>query len=69
MSGRTHWRAERRPTERRAVELLDHMQFHRVKQWLLDGARREHAHTIGRAVRQMPEHRLIRRLARVLARG
>jgi hypothetical protein len=48
--------------------LLSHMEHHKVKQWLLDGCADEKAHTIGEAVRRIPEHRLIRRLARALAK-
>jgi hypothetical protein len=55
--------------------LLQHMKQHMeyrgikggVKQWLLDGAEREGAHTIHEAVRRVPEWLLIRRLARILA--
>ena len=45
-----------------------HMEHHNVKQWLLDGAKAEDARTIMAAVQEIPEHRLIRRLARALAR-
>jgi hypothetical protein len=48
--------------------LLSHMRYHKVKQWLLDGCDDEDARTIGEAVRRIPEHRLIRRLARALAK-
>jgi hypothetical protein len=48
-------------------QLLEHMSYHNVKQWLIDGARREGAQTIGRALENIPERRLIRRLARALA--
>jgi hypothetical protein len=53
--------------ERRYGELLGHMAHHNFKQWLLDGAEKEDARTIGEAVRSIPEHRLIRRLARALS--
>ncbi len=43
------------------------MRYHSVKQWLLDGAKREDAQTIMEAVKNIPERRLIRRLARALA--
>ncbi len=46
--------------------LLAHMQHHNVKAWLLRGCDAEDANTIRRAVQRMPEHRLIRRLARIL---
>ena len=48
--------------------LLGHMEHHNVKQWLIDGCDREDARTIGNAVRNIPERRLIRRLARALAK-
>jgi len=51
----------------RYENLLGHMQHHNVKQWLLDGAKAEDARTIAAAIEQMPEHRLIRRLARALS--
>jgi hypothetical protein len=47
--------------------LLQHMKYHGVKQWLLDGCKREDARTIKDAVQKVPEWRLIRRLARALA--
>jgi hypothetical protein len=47
--------------------LLSHMQHYNVKQWLLDGAKREGTRTIMDAVQKIPEHRLVRRLARILA--
>ncbi len=47
--------------------LLQHMKYHNVKQWLLDGCRNEDARTIGEAVRRMPEWLLIRKLARAMA--
>ena len=49
--------------------LLGHLGHHNVKQWLLDGCEREDARTIGNAVRNIPERRLIRRLARALAKA
>jgi hypothetical protein len=48
--------------------LLIHMQHHNIKQWLLDGCDREEARTIRDAVEAIPERRLIRRLARALAK-
>ena len=55
--------------------ILAHMQQHKeyrgikggVRQWLLDGAKRESARTIYEAVKRMPEDRLLRRLAYILA--
>jgi hypothetical protein len=55
--------------QRKYKNIHGHMQHHKVKEWLLRGARHEEAHTIGAAVRDIPEHRLLRRLARALARG
>jgi len=46
-----------------------HMKHHKIKEWLLRGCRREDANTIRIAVENIPEHRLIRRLARALIRG
>ena len=48
--------------------LHSHMRYHNIKQWLLDGCEREDANTIKEAVKRIPEHRLIRRLARALAK-
>ncbi len=55
--------------------LLGHMKQHKefqgvrcgVRQWLLDGAKKESARTIYEAIKRMPEDRLLRRLARALA--
>jgi hypothetical protein len=61
--------------------LLGHMRYHNVKQWLLDGSgdaryvkqwlldgcKSEDARTIGNAVEQTPSRRVIRRLMRVLS--
>jgi hypothetical protein len=54
-------------TATRYDNLHGHMQHHKVKQWLLDGADGEEAQTIKAAVEEIPERRLIRRLARILA--
>ena len=54
-------------TATRYDNLHGHMQYHKVKQWLLDGADREDAQTIKAAVQEIPERRLIRKLARILA--
>ena len=48
--------------------ILSHMHYHKVKKWLLDGAKREDANTIREAVERIPEPVLIRRLARALAK-
>ena len=55
--------------QRKYKNIHSHMQYHKVKEWLLRGARDEDAQTIGAAVRDIPESRLVRRLARALARG
>lgn len=47
--------------------LLSHMQYHNVKEWLLRGCDDEDANTIREAVTAVPERRLIRRLARALS--
>lgn len=47
--------------------LLQHMKYHNVKQWLIDGCEREDARTIREAIRAVPEWLLIRRLARMIA--
>ena len=48
--------------------LLMHLKHHDVKQWLVDGARREDANTIRVAVERLSEGRLQRRLARILSK-
>lgn len=49
-------------------KLHTHMTYHNIKRWLVRGARSEDAQTIGRALEHIPERRLIRRLARALAK-
>jgi len=44
----------------------NHMKYHNVKKWLLDGAIREDANTILAAVRRIDEAALKRRLSRAL---
>lgn len=59
-------------------QMLSHTNHHGLRRWLkdgyrrgnirqglLDGARHEDAQTIGGAIRRMPEHRLLRRIARL----
>ena len=48
--------------------LHSHMKYHKIKKWLLRGARWESAKTIHSAVKDTPERRLIRHLARALAK-
>lgn len=50
------------------ANLHSHMRYHKIKQWLLRGCDREDANTIRKAVESIPEHRLIRRLARALSK-
>jgi hypothetical protein len=52
----------------RYESLLAHLSHHNLKEWLLDGCKREDARTIGEAVRRIPERTLARRLARALAK-
>jgi hypothetical protein len=56
-------------SEKEYENLHNHMKHHKVKEWLLRGCEREDANTIRMAVENIPEHRLIRRLARALIRG
>jgi hypothetical protein len=44
----------------------NHMKYHNVKKWLLDGAIDEDANTIREAVERIDEATLKRRLARAL---
>jgi hypothetical protein len=46
--------------------LLAHLRHHRVKRWLLEGARREDARTIKEAVARTSSERLIKALARAI---
>jgi hypothetical protein len=48
--------------------LIGHMEHHNIKEWLLRGADAEDARTIWAAINDIPERRLIRRLARALSR-
>lgn len=47
--------------------LKSHFRYHNVKQWLLDGARREDALTIKAAVHRCSTERIIEALVRVLS--
>jgi hypothetical protein len=58
-----------RPDKEKYATLHGHMRYHHIKDWLLRGARKESAQTIGAAVKAIPERRLIRRLARALVRA
>jgi hypothetical protein len=48
-------------------ELMKHVPYHNIRKWLLDGAKREDANTIRRAVERLSDGKLRRRLARMLA--
>jgi hypothetical protein len=48
--------------------LLDHLNHHNVKRWLLNGCDKEGAHTIKEAVERISESRLRRKLAEILQR-
>lgn len=48
--------------------LLEHMRHHDIKEWLLNGARKEDARTIAAAIERIPSRILIKRLARALSR-
>jgi len=47
--------------------LLDHARYHNIRRWLMDGAIREDANTIRRAIEHMSDSELDRRFARMLA--
>jgi hypothetical protein len=49
-------------------KLLVHIRHHNIRKWLLDGARREDANTIRRAIERLSDGQLRRRLARMLAK-
>jgi hypothetical protein len=46
--------------------LLAHLKHHKVKRWLLEGARREDARTIKEAVARTSSERLIQAIARAI---
>ncbi len=48
-------------------ELLGHIRYHSIRDWLMDGAKREDANTIRRAIEALSEDQLERRFARMLA--
>jgi hypothetical protein len=45
-----------------------HIKHHNIRKWLLDGAKREDANTIRRAIERLSEGHLQRRFARMLAK-
>jgi hypothetical protein len=45
------------------------MRYHNIRRWLMDGALREDANTIRRAIERLSDDELDRRLARALAQG
>jgi hypothetical protein len=48
-------------------KLLGHIRYHSIREWLMDGARREDANTIRRAIERLSEDQLERRFAKMLA--
>jgi hypothetical protein len=48
--------------------LLAHIQHHKVREWLIAGAKKEDARTILAAVRKLSGGQLNRRMARMLSR-
>lgn len=49
--------------------LLGHIKHHNIRKWLLDGAKREDANTIRRAIERLSDGQLQRRIARMLVQG
>lgn len=49
--------------------LFAHIKHHNVRKWLIDGAKREDANTIRRAIERLSDGHLQRRFARMLAKG
>jgi hypothetical protein len=47
--------------------LLSHIEHHNIRQWLMDGARREDARTIMAAIKDLSDGQLQRRFARMLS--
>jgi hypothetical protein len=47
--------------------LLNHIEHHNIRRWLLDGCDREDARTIREAVKNLSDGQLSRRFARMLA--
>ena len=52
----------------RYENLMNHLEYHHAKKWLLDGCDHEDAHTIRDAVERLDQATLNRRLARALAK-
>jgi hypothetical protein len=55
-------------SDREYESLLEHIEHHNVRKWLLDGAKREDANTIRCAIERLSDGQLNRRIARLLAR-
>lgn len=51
------------------ANLLGHCEHHKIKDWLIKGAKREDARTILEAVKRQSPHRLQRKLAEILTSG
>jgi hypothetical protein len=49
--------------------LRNHIRYHNVRKWLLEGAKREDANTIREAIESLDDGHLERRLARMLAKS
>ncbi len=50
----------------REKNILGHMKYHKVKEWLLRGCKREDANTIREAVERTSEREIIKALARAI---
>jgi hypothetical protein len=48
--------------------LLAHLEHHHLKDWLIEGAKREDARTIREAIKRIPDRRLNRRMAWLLSK-
>jgi hypothetical protein len=49
-------------------DLRSHIRYHRIREWLLEGAKRERAHTIEAAIKRLSQGDLERRFARMLSK-
>ena len=54
-------------SKREYDRILAHIEHHNIRKWLLDGARREEAHTIARHIKRLSDGQLARRFARMLS--
>lgn len=48
--------------------MLGHIQHHKIREWLLAGARKEDANTIRQAIERLSDGELNRRIARMLVK-